>query len=351
MLGAWRWSDTKLSVEERLAVTMSDAGASITATSFTNFVDSVIVIEISCWNTSLEPFMHRLFGTKYAPFILRKDVMVVSWVLFFAYATLAIYGCSSIAVDISPKKYVRDNSPIQTFVHLADKYIWADNVMPIFYVMKPPDLRNARARARLNELVYRLEHTKYSIGRVSTSFWLWEYQRFLNDFPDIDYETEFYDQKHLSDFFAQFDYKQYREFVKIKENSVNGEPCIAAFSFQTSFYGLDSWNKREVELFHWRRILSDYTEFDVVLAGILSPFLIDQRHNIAPSSMQAIGSAIAIMGFISVFFLPDKVFSSERSRCFRPDFFLLFDYLCREMIVAVVYFEKCIFCSIFCSIF
>ncbi|VDK23773.1 unnamed protein product, partial [Anisakis simplex] len=208
---AVRKADEMRREERRLFLTF-------TTHQFARFIPSRHMLPyVSPWLTTssyidLEPFMHRLFGTKYAPFILRKDVMVVSWVLFFAYATLAIYGCSSIAVDISPKKYVRDNSPIQTFVHLADKYIWADNVMPIFYVMKPPDLRNARARARLNELVYRLEHTKYSIGRVSTSFWLWEYQRFLNDFPDIDYETEFYDQKHLSDFFAQFDYKQYRGY-------------------------------------------------------------------------------------------------------------------------------------------
>lgn len=82
--------------------------------------------------------------------------------------------------------------------------------MPKFYVMNPPDLRDAGARARLNELIYRLEHTKYSIGRVSTNFWLWEYQRFLNDFPDVEYESGFYDQKYLSDFFSQFDYQQYR---------------------------------------------------------------------------------------------------------------------------------------------
>ncbi|VDN49909.1 unnamed protein product [Gongylonema pulchrum] len=103
-------------------------------------------------------------------------------------------------VDISPKN----------FLTILDKYIWADNVMPVFHVMNPPDLRDAQARARLNELIYRLEHTAYSIGRVSTNFWLWEYQSFLNDFSDIDYATSFYDQKYLAEFFDQFDYQQYR---------------------------------------------------------------------------------------------------------------------------------------------
>lgn len=37
MLGAWRTSDPRLSVERRMGIMMSDAGASITVTSLTNF--------------------------------------------------------------------------------------------------------------------------------------------------------------------------------------------------------------------------------------------------------------------------------------------------------------------------
>lgn len=80
-----------------------------------------------------------------------------------------------------------------------------------------------------------------------------------------------------------------------------------AFTFQTSFYGLNSWDKRQAELFHWRAIINEYSEFDGFLANIFSPFLIDQRKTIAPSSMQSVGSAIAVMALISMFFLPDRV--------------------------------------------
>ncbi len=100
---------------------------------------------------------------------------------------------------------------------------------------------------------------------------------------------------------------KFADKVKIKQDVENGNPCIAAFTFTTSFYGLDSWDKRQTELFRWRAIVADYPEFDVFLAGIFSPFLIDQRKSIAPSSMQSIGSAIAMMALISFFFLPDKV--------------------------------------------
>lgn len=99
--------------------------------------------------------------------------------------------------------------------------------------------------------------------------------------------------------------------VKILDNVTNGEPCISAFSFQTSFYGLDSWDKRQSELFYWRDILKEFPEFDMFLSGIFSPFLIDQRHTIAPSSMQTIGSALAMMALISFFFLPDAVFDQK----------------------------------------
>ncbi|EJW78392.1 hypothetical protein WUBG_10702 [Wuchereria bancrofti] len=92
----------------------------------------------------------------------------------------------------------------------------------------------------------------------------------------------------------------------MKSNVTNGEPCIAAFAFQTSFYGLDSWDKRHNELYRWRAMIAEYSDFDIFLAGIFSPFLIDQRKSIAPSSMQSIGSAISVMAILSVFFLPDK---------------------------------------------
>ncbi|KAM3727225.1 Patched-related protein [Dirofilaria immitis] len=363
MLGAWRTTDRRLSVEKRMAMTMSDAGLSITVTSVTDFgcfalgyflcpipavsdfclltacgilMDYFFQItfyasfmvyggrreakgglisyccksrsdkNISANNYMQQPYIHRWFRDTYAPFILRKDVRLISLVVFIIYTILAAYGCMTITVDISPRKYIRDDSPIQPFIHLADKYIWADNVMPVFHVMNPPDFRLAQSRVRMNELIYRLEHTTYSVGRVSTIFWLWEYQRFLNDFPNINYTKSFYEKKYLIDFFDQSDSQQYKAYVKLKRNVTDGEPCIAAFAFQTSFYGLDSWDKRHNELHRWRAMIAEYPDFDIFLAGIFSPFLIDQRKSIAPSSMQSIGSAISVMAMLSVLFLPDK---------------------------------------------
>lgn len=140
------------------------------------------------------------------------------------------------------QKYIRDNSPIQTFVFLADKYIWADNVMPSMHIMSPPDFRNVSQRARFNEMVFRLENTR-SEGKLSklslcdkrafsdtalggcppifgqvrdqliqslNVLKLWEYQSFLNDFPEVDYERDFYKRVYLRNFFSQFDYQQFR---------------------------------------------------------------------------------------------------------------------------------------------
>lgn len=67
-------------------------------------------------------FMHRWFAETYAPFILRKKVKAISWFLFIVYICVSFYGCINMRVDISPKKYIRDNSLIQTFVHLAGNF-------------------------------------------------------------------------------------------------------------------------------------------------------------------------------------------------------------------------------------
>lgn len=82
--------------------------------------------------------------------------------------------------------------------------------MPSFHIMNPPDLRNKTQRNRLNEMIFTLEKTNYSIGRVSTNLWIWEYQNFLNDFPEVVYERDFYKKYYLNNFFSQFDYQQFR---------------------------------------------------------------------------------------------------------------------------------------------
>jgi hypothetical protein len=129
--------------------------------------------------------------------------------------------------------------------------------MPHIHIMNPPDFRDPSARNRFNDLVFRLENTNYSIGRVSTNLWVWEYQSFLNDYPEVKYERDFYKRKYLRQFFAQFDYQQFRGMVRINDTLPDGEPCVAGFTFQTSFYGLDSWDKRQTELFRWRAIIKE----------------------------------------------------------------------------------------------
>lgn len=42
---------------------------------------------------------------------------------------------------------------------------------------------------------------------------VWEYQSFLNDFPEVDYERDFYKRFYLRNFFGQFDYQQFRGWI------------------------------------------------------------------------------------------------------------------------------------------
>ena len=65
--------------------------------------------------------MHKFFRDTFAPIVMKKWVRIGSLALFPIYTALALYGCSILRVDISPVKYIRDNSPIQTFVALAGK--------------------------------------------------------------------------------------------------------------------------------------------------------------------------------------------------------------------------------------
>lgn len=66
--------------------------------------------------------MHRLFRQYWGPFILRPYVKAISGTLFVIYLAVSFYGCIRMKVDISPHKYIRDTSPIQTFVYLAGSF-------------------------------------------------------------------------------------------------------------------------------------------------------------------------------------------------------------------------------------
>lgn len=63
--------------------------------------------------------MHRFFRDTWGPFILKPQVKAVSWLLFVIYIAVSFWGCINMRVNISPHKYIRDTSPIQTFVYLA----------------------------------------------------------------------------------------------------------------------------------------------------------------------------------------------------------------------------------------
>jgi len=65
--------------------------------------------------------------------------------------------------------------------------------MPTIHIMDPPDFRNSSQRAKFNEMVFRLENTNYSIGRVSTNLWVIFGRRiknifiFLNSYGNINH--------------------------------------------------------------------------------------------------------------------------------------------------------------------
>lgn len=47
--------------------------------------------------------MHRFFKQYWGPFILRREVKALSWLVFLLYIGASFYGCANMRVDISPK--------------------------------------------------------------------------------------------------------------------------------------------------------------------------------------------------------------------------------------------------------
>jgi len=49
--------------------------------------------------------MHRFFKEHFGPFILKKEIKLISWLIFLLYICFSFYGCVNMKVDISPKVF------------------------------------------------------------------------------------------------------------------------------------------------------------------------------------------------------------------------------------------------------
>lgn len=155
-----------------------------------------------------------------------KTEVHIQVIVYGVYILLAFYGCSQLQPNLTPSRLVVDDSPLVHYLHLAENKIWAEGLIGRVYVNRAPDIKNPHEVwnvrwlisllkqyfcdirpvkfitfanvcwllkllmnlnvqvKRMLGLVLDLESTPYSMGPNSTSFWLNDFNNYMQYFSE-----------------------------------------------------------------------------------------------------------------------------------------------------------------------
>ncbi|KAF1755055.1 hypothetical protein GCK72_021623 [Caenorhabditis remanei] len=238
ILAAWHRSDKNLEIPERLALTVQDAGCSMTVTTVTNLVsfgNGVLsttpvlqtfaiyssVASVVCYIYQLVIFpaiiaitapkeykeLGKMEEEKTFEFIGRLSewsekmwhqlaaIIGTYWMriltisILLGYWYLSVYGIFSMETDLSIQKMADQKSRIVKYKKEAD-IIMKEMQSVAVLVKQPGDLRKPENLENLQNLIKDFEAAKYSYGKESTICWLQSYLDFLAFYEDSEEDFE-----------------------------------------------------------------------------------------------------------------------------------------------------------------
>ncbi|CAI5452400.1 unnamed protein product [Caenorhabditis angaria] len=353
ILAAWHRTDRSLTIPVRIARTVEEAGCSMTVTTVTNLISfgngvfsttpilqtfaiyssaaSVIcfiyqliifpaIIAITApkeYNNSKNERTIKIikkgseFGDKVWIWLAEK--IEKSWMKLFVILILCIYwfiaaeGIISMKTDLSIQKMGDKNSLIVKFKDTLDA-ISREMQSVAILVNSPGDLRNASNMEQIQKMVEEFERATYSYGSDSTVCWISQYLKFL----------EFYEEES-----SEFSYQSFGAFLKVEpqfkpmirynlEKCEKNDPkCIESFIFTTGFTSVAKYHEMFPLLQEWRRIASNYPQFQIYPYTERSNFA-DQTNDMVSNIWQTVLSEVVCMAISFILFVPDisSIFSA-----------------------------------------
>ncbi|CEF59990.1 Sterol-sensing domain and Patched family-containing protein [Strongyloides ratti] len=352
---AWDRAKATKDISSRMALTIEDAGPSITISALTNIMSFAIgaltdtpAIKTFCIYSAVAIFICYLYqlilyssilalsGIRiqkmYSPFLLclkidplktshtikyfsdihdkivnRWGVLVTKWytriiigftiIIYFYISTI---GILKLETNNSIDKMALPDSYIKQFQKQFEKA--ASSMQPIsIFVKNPGDLRNSTNMQRIKSLVKEFENAKYSYGEESTFFWLTPYEEFLSFYSD----SEEFTYTELPAFFKSGTYFYMKTFVHYNESACldNSPDCITAFFFITNFHKVIKYHELVPAVLDWRRIADKYKDLDVYPYSDHTPF-VDQTLSINNNIFGSIAAALICTAIICIIFIP-----------------------------------------------
>ncbi|VDP20145.1 unnamed protein product [Soboliphyme baturini] len=343
MLAAWQHTDMKLSPRKRMGLTLKESGAAITMTFLTdvfafiigafsstpaisafsyytvgslvfdylyqltffcgatvlggvreaNKRHSILFWLPTCEKTrNISPVHYHLrkLFPKLLTYLPSKCIIMLIYVVYLAFS---FYGCCIIDIDLRPSHLLVKSSPLQQYIALAEKYVFAQGFIATVYVQKTPDLRNETQITQFMTFVHELESTPFSVGKMSTALWLNEFLNYLS-FLETDVSETFL---YLNDFFEMSSNFHWQSCVFRDGEDGN----VSKFCFMTGFK-VAEWRERADMVQAWRRVLAKYPQYEAVVYEEYN-FLADQILTIKSTTLQEVGIAFICMCLVCAFFM------------------------------------------------
>ncbi|CAO4382499.1 unnamed protein product [Caenorhabditis nigoni] len=364
ILAAWHRSDKNLDIPERLALTVQDAGCSMTVTTITNlvsfgngvlsttpvlqtfaiysFVASVVcyiyqlvifpaIIAITAskeykelgkmeeektWEFigHLSVWSERMWH-KLAAIIETNWMRILTISILLGYWYLSVYGIFTMETDLTIQKMADPNSRIVKFKRAGDQILKEMQSVAIL-VKNPGDLRNPTGLQNLQNLIKDFESAKFSYGKESTICWLDSYLDFLAFYEDS--EEDFEDSGNSTRIRkpVNFTYTDLPNFLNAeshfkpmiryseKDCEQNSPKCLESFIFTTGFTTVVKYNDMYPVVQDWRRIAANYPQLEVYPYTERSNF-VDQTVDMVDNIWNTVISEVICMGLTFLLFVPD----------------------------------------------
>uniref|UniRef100_A0A914V285 SSD domain-containing protein n=1 Tax=Plectus sambesii TaxID=2011161 RepID=A0A914V285_9BILA len=360
MLRAWDVSKCHTDVVTRMAVTMKDAGPSITITSLTNAL--AFAVDIYSFTPAIQTFsiystaacvlcyiyqillfsaVLALSGRREekgmqailwwrkadpkarysalrwlkkfnADVIYRWSRIVTAWptkialvFVLLAYWYGALYGVLTMKTDLRVQKLALPNSYIVKYKDIHENAITAMQPLTIV-VQQPGDLKNSTQLHRLKKLVKDYESTTFSYGSDSTFFWLSAYQEFLAFYADGD--EEYFSYSEIPTFLKSASYSFWRAYLHINETACdNDQPdCVQQYIFNTGYHTVVKYTDMIPVLAEWRAIAANYSDLGVYAYTERALFT-DQADQLADSIYTNVPMGLVCMVIVCIIFIPNVV--------------------------------------------
>uniref|UniRef100_A0A914ZP39 SSD domain-containing protein n=1 Tax=Parascaris univalens TaxID=6257 RepID=A0A914ZP39_PARUN len=247
----------------------------------------------------------RFFEDSYAPFITSPTVQIGALISFICYAAIAYAGACNVKVGFELINVIQKDSPSRRFLEIKNTRFPNDVLMVDVAVMRPPNMGDATQRRLFLDALSDLERTSCSVGRNTTDFWYFAYQRFVDRLGFGDSWATLNEDETMF-------HKNLRPFLMANERYDHDilyypNKSMSAFRFTMQLVSCPS-DERIVWCANVVRSTAEKyrDEFNITTYTPLWA-LADQLEIIWPQTMQDLYISIAVMVPVSLFFIPQPL--------------------------------------------